>query len=467
MTMDSIITAVDSYKESHFCQYPPNTSRVSSYIESRGGQFKTTRFFGLQAILKKYFTKRIWRHEVEEAQELFRLHGVPFNRTGWMRIADVHEGKLPLIIEAVPEGTDVPTGNVLVQVRNTNPESAWLTSYVETVLMQVWYPITVCTLSAAIRAVLMEMLEESCDDPAAVIPFLLHDFGCRGVSSMESAALGGLAHLVNFRGTDTVPAILAGRMYYDEPMAGYSIPAMEHSTVTAWGRDGEGRAFRNMLQQFGGQGKTIAMVVDSYDLDYAVGSIIGDDLRDEIINSGTRVIVRPDSGDPRTVVPRVLRILNDRFGGENNHKGYRVLHPSVRVIQGDGMSLESIRETGAAILQARFSAENVTYGLGGGLLQKLDRDTMRFAMKASAAEIDWIWHDVYKDPKDDQGKRSKRGRLALTYNGTEWSDHKIKTGFETVRLEELGERHNALRRVYQNGRLLIDETLATIRARAA
>ena len=45
------------------------------------------------------------------------------------------------------------------------------------------------------------------------LPFKLHDFGARGVSSLESAMLGGMAHLVNFRGTDTLtgpgPAVLA------------------------------------------------------------------------------------------------------------------------------------------------------------------------------------------------------------------------------------------------------------------
>jgi nicotinamide phosphoribosyltransferase len=463
------LLAVDSYKSSHFLQYPPGTTRVSSYIESRGGPFKASRFFGLQGIIKKYLIDSFDEEGVNRANLLFNNHGLPFNDK-WYELSRrrKHDGKFafPIEIQAVPEGMDIPTGNVLMQVVNTDPEFAWLTSYVETLLMQVWYPTTVCTLSAEIRAILMERLEETCDDPKSVIPFLLHDFGCRGVSSMESAGIGGLGHLVNFRGTDTIPALVEGQEYYHEPMAGFSIPAMEHSTVTAWGRDGEARAFRNMLQRFGGPGKTLAMVVDSYDLFHAVRCIVGDELKDEIINSGSRVVVRPDSGDPRVIVPKILRILNDCFGGENNHKGYRVLHPAVRVIQGDGMDIESIRETGDAVCAAGFSTENVTYGLGGGLLQKVHRDTGKFAMKASAIEIDSIWYDVYKDPLTDPEKRSKRGRLALICYGQEWNDYKVKTGIETVRIEQMHDRENLLRPVYRDGELLIDDPLETIRRRA-
>lgn len=463
------LLAVDSYKASHYAQYPPEATRVSSYIEARGGPFKSSRFFGLQAIIKKHLLKPITKGDVLEAKALFEEHGLPFHWEGWAKIVLRYGGRLPLEIQAVPEGMDIPVGNVLVQVVNTDPEFAWLTSYVETLLMQTWYPTTVCTLSAEIRALLMEYLEETCDDPKAAIPFLLHDFGCRGVSSMESAALGGLAHLVNFRGTDTVPALLAGRELYGEPMAGFSIPAMEHSTVTAWGHEGEARAFRNMLQRFGGPGKTLAIVVDSYDPYHAVRCIIGDELKEDIITSGSRVVVRPDSGDPRVVVPKMLRILNDCFGGENNHKGYRVLHPSVRVLQGDGMTIDSIRETCEAIRTAGFSTENVAYGLGGGLLQKVNRDTMKFAMKASAIEIDDIWHDVYKDPITDPGKRSKRGRLMLTRNRFSEYDKHMEDQFKTIReglAKPLNGEESLLRTVYRDCELLVDESLETVRRQA-
>ncbi|HZZ65995.1 MAG TPA: nicotinate phosphoribosyltransferase [Candidatus Baltobacteraceae bacterium] len=451
----NLILDTDSYKYSHYAQLPSGTTHISSYIESRGGDFPFARFFGLQGLIKQHFLRPVTVEQVEEGASIATQHGLPYNHAGWMRIVEKHHGLLPVQIEAVPEGVDVPAGNVLAQIVNTDPEFAWLPAFIETSLLRLWYPTTVCTLSATAKRSIMEQLDRSCDDPAAVIPFRLHDFGARGVSSYESAAIGGLAHLVNFLGTDTVAALTYAAQYYHEPMAGYSIPAMEHSTVTAWGRDGEARAFENMIDHFAQPGKVFAIVADSYDIDYAVEEIIGRQLREKIVNSGATLVVRPDSGDPKDVVPRVLASLARNFGATKNQKGYLVLAPSVRVIQGDGMELSTIASTGEAILKAGFSAENCAYGMGGGLLQKVNRDTMKFAMKVSAAMINGQWIDVFKSPKGDMSKRSKAGRLALT------------SDLQTVRLEELGARENLLRPVLRNGELLIDQSLTTIRERAA
>jgi nicotinamide phosphoribosyltransferase len=449
----NLILDTDSYKYSHYLQLPRDTTHISSYIEARGGAFPFARFFGLQGLIKQHFLTPITAEQVDEAERVATRHGLPFNRDGWMRIVEKHGGRLPVEIEAVPEGMDVPIGNVMAQVVNTDPEMPWLTAFIETALLRLWYPTTVCTLSAMAKQTIMKQLEQSCDDPASVIPFRLHDFGARGVSSYESAAIGGLAHLVNFLGTDTVAALSYAADYYHEPMAGFSIPAMEHSTVTSWGRDGEVRSFENMIEHFAKPGKLFAMVSDSYDIDYAVDEIIGQQLREKIVNSGATLVVRPDSGDPSEVVPRIMNSLARNFGATKNSKGYLVLAPSVRVIQGDGMELATIRSTGEAILRAGFSAENCAYGMGGGLLQKVNRDTMKFAMKASAAKIAGEWVDVFKSPKGDTTKRSKAGRLALT------------AAFETVRVEALSNRENLLRVVYRNGELLVDESLAAIRER--
>ena len=146
----NFILNVDSYKTSHYLQYPPGATTVSSYVESRGGAFDYTVFFGLQMFIKAYLQRPITRENLEEAAALLPAHGVPFNREGWQHILDVHGGYLPLEIEAVPEGTVLPVSNVLVQVRNTDPKCYWLTSYAETSLLRaVWYPTTVATRFAA------------------------------------------------------------------------------------------------------------------------------------------------------------------------------------------------------------------------------------------------------------------------------------------------------------------------------
>ncbi|MCE3288720.1 MAG: nicotinate phosphoribosyltransferase, partial [Caulobacter sp.] len=141
------ILNTDSYKTSHYLQYPPGTEHAFSYVESRGGDYPSTVFFGLQAILKAEFQRAITAVDIDEAEELLRTHGMPFNRAGWQRIVDIHGGFLPLEVRAVAEGSVVPTHQPLMTVVNTDPELPWVTSYAETALLRVWYPITVATIS--------------------------------------------------------------------------------------------------------------------------------------------------------------------------------------------------------------------------------------------------------------------------------------------------------------------------------
>jgi nicotinamide phosphoribosyltransferase len=156
-------------------------------------------------------------------------------------------------------------------------------------LLRVWYTTTVATLSWHARQAIQAALAQSADDPAAELPFKLHDFGARGVSSRESAMLGGLAHLVNFQGTDTVPALVAARQYYACPMAGFSIPAAEHSTMTCWGRSREVGAYRRMLDEFARPGRVVAGVSDSYDIYHAVSALWGEQLKEEVREEGAHI----------------------------------------------------------------------------------------------------------------------------------------------------------------------------------
>ena len=453
----SLILDTDSYKTSHYLQYPPGSEIVSSYIESRGGDDPATLFFGLQLFIKTHLLTPIGHDDIDEAEELIRAHGLPFNRGGWSRIVDEHGGLLPLEIEAVPEGTLLPTHNVLLQVRNTDPRFAWLPSYLETALLRgVWYPTTVATISHRCYRTIRRYLEQTADSLDG-LPFKLHDFGARGVSSGESAAIGGLAHLVNFRGSDTVMSLVAARRYYHEPMAAFSIPAAEHSTITAWGAEHEVDAYANMLDRFARPGKLVAVVSDSYDLWHAIDRHWGDTLMQRVEQSGATIVIRPDSGDPVDVVCTTVTKLMEHFGSSVNGKGYRLLPDHVRVIQGDGISPSSIERILEAMKRQRLSADNVAFGMGSSLLQRLNRDTHGFAMKTSAIRVSGEWRDVYKAPKTDMHKASKRGRLALAGDGD--------GGFVTVREGELGGRENVLRVVYRDGELLVDETLGGIRER--
>lgn len=466
--LDNLLLNTDSYKASHWLQYPPGTDATFFYVESRGGTYDRTVFFGLQAILKQYLGRPIAGADIDEARELFAAHGEPFNEAGWRYILQRHGGRLPLRIRAVPEGTVVPTHQALVTIESTDPQAFWVPSYLETLLLRLWYPVTVATISWHAKQTLRQFLERTSDDPEAQLPFKLHDFGARGVSSAESAALGGMAHLVNFLGTDTVSGLLAARTYYDEPMAGYSIPAAEHSTITSWGREREVDAYRNMLARFAKPGAIVAVVSDSYDIYQAISEHWGRTLREEVIASGATVVIRPDSGDPVEVVHQCLSRLDEAFGHTVNGKGYKVLN-HVRVIQGDGVNPTSIRAILERATSFGYATDNLAFGMGGALLQRLDRDTQKFALKCSAARVDGRWIDVYKDPVTDKGKASKRGRMTLARH-LEYGHYKtLPLAGEAVALEPaqapLGYA-DALETVWEDGELRRDWRFAQVRERA-
>jgi len=210
------------------------------------------------------------------------------------------------------------------------------------------------------------------------------------------------------------------------------------------------------LRQFGGAGKIVAVVSDSYDLWNAIDGLWGGELRDEVRQMGGTLVIRPDSGDPVKVVREALQRLAVRFGTSTNSKGYKVLPDCVRLIQGDGINPVSLQKILDTVLEAGFSVDNLAFGMGGGLLQQVDRDTLGWAMKASSANVAGEWRDVYKDPITSRSKRSKRGRLALVES---------EQGLQTIREDQLNGRTNLLEPVFRNGQLLRQDRLSDVRAR--
>ena len=471
MLSKNIILSSDSYKVTHGPQYPPGTEEVYSYFESRGGKYEEVTFFGLQYFLKEYLSGPVvTREKIDQASMYYSAHfmdpeGILFNKKGWEHILKEHDGHLPVSIKAVPEGTKLPTRNVLFTMVNTDPKCYWLTNFLETLLVQVWYPMTVCTHSASMRTLIHDYLVKTGDE--STISFKLHDFGFRGVSSPESAALGGMAHLVNFLGTDTVAGLVAAVETYGASLdsnpkegpfptmcPGYSIPASEHSTITSWGAENETLAFDNMLDQY--PRGPMACVSDSFDI-FKACEIWGTELKEKVLARDGPLVIRPDSGPPVETSLRCMQILWDKFGGESNAKGYKVLNPCVRLIWGDGIDRESLEAILSSFEQNGWSADNIAFGSGGGLLQKLNRDTQKCAFKCSEITVKGEKRGVFKNPVTDPGKKSKKGRLSLHCTDGVWE---TKMGeyvdFETDKLVE----------VFRNGRLLREYTFAEVRARA-
>ncbi|CAK9044134.1 Nicotinamide phosphoribosyltransferase (NAmPRTase) (Nampt) (Pre-B-cell colony-enhancing factor 1 homolog) (PBEF) (Visfatin) [Durusdinium trenchii] len=420
---------------SHYRQYPPGTQYVYSYFESRGCDregWDSVCFFGLQYFLKRYLTGQVvTREKIEQAAKIYSQHfgdGTNdnpdlFYREGWEYILEKHGGRLPVKIKALPEGTVVPVKTVLITVVNTDPECYWLTNFLETLLVQVWFPMTVCTNSRYQKLSIQKYLEETgCEDwkPPGGAAYKLHDFGFRGVSSVESAATGGLGHLVNFMGSDTVIALLAAEKFYGAKRAvGTSIPASEHSTITSWGVDGELDAMRNMLDQY--PTGLVACVSDSFDVFKACREYWGDALKDKIKGrisdtSFGQLVVRPDSGDPEETCVAIMKILLEQFAEEvtETKTGHKLLPPYIRVIQGDGVDYQSIPKILQRFKDEGIAAANITFGSGGALLQKVNRDTFKIAFKCAEVTLEsGEAREVFKDPLTDDGKASKKGRLTL------------------------------------------------------
>jgi len=450
---NNILLLTDSYKLSHYKQYPSGTSHIYSYFESRGGKFEQVTFFGLQYLLKEYLAGEVvTQAKIDQAAKLYAAHfgsETLFNREGWEYILEKYQGRLPIRIKAVAEGAVIPTHHVLMTVENTDPKCYWLSNFLETLLVQLWYPCTVATTSKAVRSLILSYLEKT-GDPS-LIDFKLHDFGFRGVSSVESAGIGGAAHLVNFMGTDTVTALTFIQEYYQpDSMFGFSIPAAEHSTITSWKQEGELDAYRNMLDQY--PEGLVAVVSDSYDVYYACEKLWGEALKEKILARNGTLVVRPDSGVPKDVVLKVTEILGEKIGYTINEKGYKVLVPQIRVIQGDGVNYESIGEILENLAVNGWSADNITFGMGGALLQKVHRDTQKFAFKCSCATVDGQDRLVFKDPITDHGKKSKKGRLKLILKDNE---------YHTVNLDEEGE--DLLVTVFENGEILKDYTFDEVK----
>lgn len=263
-------------------------------------------------------------------------------------------------------------------------------------------------------------------------------------------------------GTDTFEGVMGAMAYYSAEVCGFSIPASEHSTITSWGSENEIEAFKNMIEQFGGVGKLYACVSDSYNIWEAAGEK-WPSLKEQIIEKGGTLVVRPDSGDPLTVPIEVIKILMEKFGYTVNFKGYKVLPDYIRVIQGDGIDVDSLPVIVQNMIDAGLSLDNLAFGMGGGLLQKVTRDDLSYAMKASARrDTSGEWHDVFKDPISDRGKISKKGRMGLVYEGGLGSYN-----YHTVPKSIADRKGNVLRPIYRNGELLVDDDFDTIRARAA
>jgi nicotinamide phosphoribosyltransferase len=416
----------DMYKYGHHAQYPAGVTAIYEYFEPRvGAKDHGVVFFGLQFVLEELSGFRVSRAHVDDAASRLAkafTGAQVFNEAGWRRIVDTHGGRLPLKICALPEGSVVPAGVPVMTVESTDPELPWLASWVESWLSHVWYTCTVASLSFHYLKVFMAYLtKEGFSKEAAYshVRLMMIDFGMRGSTSMCSAQRGGAAVLTCFCSSDNTAAGIALEKTYGGCDAFFSVPATEHSVMTSFGPgDGEVEAFLHMIETY--PTGILSIVSDSYDYENCLKKVVCGVLRDEIMQRYEKakelspetphfVVIRPDSGD---MVRNILMSLDalEKAYGSTKENGFKLLHPAVRLIQGDGINRESLVSVLDVLHYRKWSLTNLVFGSGGGLLQSVTRDTERFAMKASMIVQNGVEKNICKMTP---GKQSKLGRLTV------------------------------------------------------
>ena len=446
----NLILDTDSYKMSHFLGYPEGTEEMYSYLESRGGEYTDIVFTGLQPILAK-LEQGVDVYDIIEAKEFASKHGVPFNTEGWEDILYNNGGRLPVEIKALPEGSIVQPGIPLMTIRNLDPKHAWLTSYLETMLLRVWYPTTVASRIKVMKDNIAPYFERT-TTYGKVSPFAILDFSSRGVSYREQSEIGGLGYLVHFMGSDNVPAVDFVNRHYHSDMSGFSVPATEHSIMCAFGEENEKQSFEYLLDSMGTRGGILSVVSDTWDIFRAVDTWIS--LSDRVIEKGVTLVIRPDSGEIEKVLPAILRQLKEKWPCNINSKGFIVFH-NLKILWGDGINENTGHLPFQIATEMGISADSIMTGSGGGLMQAdIDRDTCKFAIKGSNVIVNGKSIPISKDPVTDKGKRSKSGKFSVFKQGNIWNWYD-------------GTDHpgNELQTVFRNGDIFIEYSLDDIRER--
>ncbi len=404
----------DSYKFTHPALYPDGTTEVYSYMEDRIPATESTMMVGLQYYIQEYLTKPA-AYGFFDVQRLKRQHlahfGFPLDPKVEASMIQINkQGYLPIQIDAIPEGLLVPGGTPKFTIHNTEPHAFWLPNYLETLLMKVWYPSTVATTSYQCRKIFEKYLH-TCDDPS-VINFMLQDFGYRGASSEESAAIGGFAHLVNFLGSDTWAAIDFAEDYYGcTKMPCFSVAASEHTCTIAWGKAHEADMYEHALDTY--PDHILSLVADSYDVENAIDNIFGIKLIEKIKRRKMPLVIRLDSGDPVSGVMKALMKLGQKFGTYKNNAGFTMLK-YVKILQGDGVNPKSIDMILSNMHTFGWSMANIVFGMGGALLQRTDRDVNRVAIKGSHVIINGQGYPIRKEVLSQPDKASKPGKFYVS-----------------------------------------------------
>jgi nicotinamide phosphoribosyltransferase len=473
----------DGYKVDHRRQYPNGTTLVYSNWTPRKSRIEGVDevvLFGLQYFIKKYILEDFETYFFNQPKEKVvaeysrRINNyLGENQVGTQHIEDLHDlGYIPMVIKALPEGASVPIRVPMFTMYNTLPEFFWLTNYFETLVSAViWMPCTSATIAKQYRMVLDKYANDTSSVPEFV-DWQGHDFSMRGMAGIEASVISACGHLLNFSGTDTIPAINLLENYYnansDTELIGGSVAATEHSVMCMGTAEDEIGTFRRLICDVYPKG-IVSIVSDTWDL-WKVLTEYMPKLKNEILSREGKVVLRPDSGDPVDIIcgnpnttneverKGVIELLWETFGGTINDKGFKELDGHIGAIYGDSITVARAEQICERLRQKGFASTNVVLGIGSYTYQYNTRDTFGFAMKATYGEVNGIGRAIFKDPITDDGtKKSAKGLMKIVIE-----NNKYKL-VDEVNWEE--ENHGELREIFRDGKLLINESLSEIRKR--
>lgn len=478
----------DFYKIGHPFQYPIGTTLVYTNLTPRKSRLQGVDemvFFGLQYFIKEYLITQFNQNffSVDKAEVISNYKRRIRTALGadlptYAHIEALHDlGYLPIEIKAIPEGDSVPMRVPCLTIVNTLPEFYWLTNFIESLMSAIiWQPCTSATIAKAYRKLLDKYADET-GLPKEFVQWQGHDFSFRGMSSLESAVTSGMAHLLSFTGTDTIPAIDALEQYYnanaDTELIGGSVAATEHSVMCSGAKDGELETFKRLITEIYPSG-IISIVSDTWDL-WKVCTEYLTTLKEIVMARDGKVVIRPDSGDPADIIcgmntspvmstfaasklpsyKGVIELLWDVFGGTINEKGYKVLDSHIGAIYGDSITLQRANDICARLKSKGFASQCV-FGIGSYTYQYNTRDTFGLAMKATYVEIEGEARQIFKSPVTDDGtKISATGLLQVSRIGNKYCL------LDKVTFDQ--EANSDLKTVFKNGVLLKEFSLSEIR----
>lgn len=469
----------DFYKVSHPFQYPKGTTLVYSNLTPRKSRLDISKmtFFGLQYFIKEYlikqFNENFFNKPKEEIMKDYKRRittSLGSDLQSYEHIEKLHDlGYLPIKIKALPEGTSVNMRVPVLTVVNTLPEYFWLTNFIESLMSSIlWQPCTSATIAKDYRRIL-DIYAKETGIHQDFVQWQGHDFSFRGMSSLESSMSSGMAHLLSFTGTDTIPAIYALEKYYnanaEKELIGGSVPATEHAIMCSGSKDCEIETFKRLITEIYPNG-IVSIVSDTWDL-WKVCTEYLVELKDIIMSRDGKVVIRPDSGDPVDIIcgdPKgktenerkgVIELLWDVFGGTVTDEGYKLLDSHIGAIYGDSITRDRAISICERLMKKGFASQ-VVFGIGSYTYQYNTRDTFGTAMKATYVEVNGEGREIFKDPVTDDGtKKSATGLLCVKKENGEYV-LKDKCTWEE---ESTGE----LQTVFLDGALLKDYTLSEIR----